>query len=273
MGVKKEQSLSITVLISCMYQTDTSIIQRSNIQTDVVVINQCDKDELQEFDFVNTKGIKCHAKFICTTERGLSRSRNMAINNAWGDICLICDDDEKLEDDYEELIQNAYLAHEKENAILFIVERKDLVNGKLHPIKEQKVKLKQLLQSSSVQVTFRREDIINNRIEFDVMLGSGSGNGGGEDNKFLLDIRKKKLNIYYVPVCIGCVMPGNSLWFDGFTEQYMINRGWTTRRSLGSILGLFYIIVFAYRHLSSYRENMSFLKAFCLLMKGYFEKR
>ncbi len=265
--------MKLVVLVSCMYQSDTSIIQRSNIQTDVVVVNQCNKDEIQEFDFNNKQGNKCHAKIICTTERGLSRSRNMAINNAWGDICLICDDDEKLDDNYENLIQNAYLAHEKENAILFIVERKDLVKGKRHPIEEQKVKLKQLLQSSSVQVTFKREDIIKNKIEFDIMLGSGSGNGGGEDNKFLLDIRQKKLNIYYVPICIGCVLPGDSLWFDGFTEQYMINRGWTTRRSLGSTLGFVYVIIFACRHLSSYRENMSFLKAFGLLMKGYFEKR
>ena len=77
--------MTLTLLIACMHEKDTSIIQRSNVQTDVVVVNQCDHDSVEEFDFVNKKGKICHAKFICTNERGLSRSRNMAIRNAWGD--------------------------------------------------------------------------------------------------------------------------------------------------------------------------------------------
>ena len=35
---------------------DTNIIQRSNIQTDVVVVNQCDKDCIEEWDFINKQG-------------------------------------------------------------------------------------------------------------------------------------------------------------------------------------------------------------------------
>ena len=83
--------MTFNILISCMHEKDTSIIERSNVQSDVVVVNQCDLDSVEEFDFVNKKGKTCHAKFINTTERGLSRSRNMAICNAWGDVCLICD--------------------------------------------------------------------------------------------------------------------------------------------------------------------------------------
>ena len=39
-----------------MYQVDTGIIQRTNIQTDVIVVNQCDKDDINEFIFINKKG-------------------------------------------------------------------------------------------------------------------------------------------------------------------------------------------------------------------------
>ena len=99
--------MKLILLISCMHEKDHSIIERSNVQTDVVVVNQCDKDSVDEFDFKNKKGETCHAKFINTTERGLSRSRNMAIRNAWGDVCLICDDDEWLSDDYADTIIKA----------------------------------------------------------------------------------------------------------------------------------------------------------------------
>lgn len=92
---------TVTTLISCMYEKNANIIARSNIQTDVVVVNQCDYDSIEEFEFKNKKGVTCRAKFINTTERGLSRSRNMAIANSWGDICYMCDDDELLADDYE----------------------------------------------------------------------------------------------------------------------------------------------------------------------------
>ena len=100
--------MKLIVLISCMHEKDHSIIERSNVQTDVVVVNQCDKDSVDEFDFKNKQGENCHAKFINTTERGLSRSRNMALLNSWGDVCYICDDDEILQDDYENIIMKAY---------------------------------------------------------------------------------------------------------------------------------------------------------------------
>jgi len=256
-----------------MYQVDTGIIQRTNIQTDVIVVNQCDKDDINEFTFINKKGEQCRAKFINTTERGLSRSRNMAIQNAWGDLCLICDDDELLDDDYADKISEVFEKHTTNPCILFIIERKDLPHGKKHPQKAKVVGFKQILQSSSVQVVFRREHIIKSGVLFDVMLGSGSGNGGGEDNKFLLDIKSRGLSVFYVPVQIGAVLPGESKWFDGFTKQNMLNRGWTSRRSLGFIKGLLFVAQFGVKHYKSYKNEMSLTKAYSYMLKGFFENR
>lgn len=45
--------MNIEVLISCMYQNDSSIISRSNIQSDVIVINQCDNNSIDTFNFKN----------------------------------------------------------------------------------------------------------------------------------------------------------------------------------------------------------------------------
>lgn len=270
---EKKKEMKVCVLISCMHQKDHTIVERTNVQTNVVVVNQCDEDSIEEWNFVNNQGETCHAKFISTKERGLSRSRNMALKNAWDEFCLICDDDEVLENDYEKTILNAYIRHKNRDVILFIVERKDLPHGKKYPKEEGKVGFKQILQSSSVQVTFRRNIILNKRLQFDILLGSGTGNGGGEDNKFLLDCKNAKLSIFYIPICIGAVMPSESVWFNGFNKQYMINRGWATRRSLGTYRGLLYIMSFGFLHYKKYCSEMSMINAYKYLFKGYFEKK
>ena len=46
--------------------------------------------------------------WIDTLDRGLSKSRNLAIKNAIGDICLIADDDVVLEKDFHESILSSY---------------------------------------------------------------------------------------------------------------------------------------------------------------------
>lgn len=47
--------MKLVVLLSCMYQ-DKSIIEKSNLQTDVVVVNQCDDNKIERGTFVDKKG-------------------------------------------------------------------------------------------------------------------------------------------------------------------------------------------------------------------------
>ena len=91
--------MKIQVLLSCMHQVDHTIVKRTNIQTDAVVINQCDRNEITTYQFSNKLNQICNVIFVSTIERGISKSRNMALKYATGDICIICDDDEILCDD------------------------------------------------------------------------------------------------------------------------------------------------------------------------------
>lgn len=263
--------MTLTLLIACMHEKDTSIIQRSNAQTDVVVVNQCDRDSVEEFNFVNKFGRTCHAKYINTTERGLSRSRNMAIRNAWGDVCLICDDDEWLEDDCEEKILKAYKEEPEAGLIVFALIRKDLT--KSYPVGKKSLGFKQILKTSSQQVTFSRNLLGEYGISFDEKMGSGTGNGGGEENKFMLDWRRAGAKMLYYPDIIATVNPGESQWFKGYTPEFMRNMGWSTRRSMGSVVGFLYVVSFAVRHVHLYGENMSFMTCLKNILNGYFEHR
>lgn len=259
----------INVLISCMHQTDASIIEKTNVQSDTIVINQCNIDSVEEFNFTNKEGKTCHVKFINTTERGLSRSRNMAITNAWGDICYICDDDELLEDDCEKKILRAYESHPNQDIMTFGLKRKNCT----YPSEERKMGIAQILRTSSVQITFRREVIVNNALQFDPKMGSGSGNGGGEENKFLMDCRKKGLSLYYVPDMIATVQTEDSQWFHGFTEKYFRDSFWAARRSLGAPLALLYLFYWCLFRSSHFDIKMSRFKMLQYSLKGFFEKR
>lgn len=262
--------MSLILLISCMHEKDTDIIKRSNAQTDVVVINQCDRDSVEEFDFVNKIGKTCHAKFINTTERGLSRSRNMAIDNAWGDICLISDDDERFEDDYEEKILSAYESNPNADFISFACVRE----GHTYPSDWMKMDIKRILKTSSIQVSFRREAILKNNIRFDVKMGSGTGNGGGEENKFMMDCKRKGLNMLYCPSVITTLLSTNSLWCNGYDEKYFRNRGWASRRIMGKFMGYLFMWYNIYAHRKEFASNdYSLFRVVNCFHKGFFEKR
>lgn len=264
--------MTLTILISCMHEKDHGIIARSNVQSDVVVVNQCDQNAVEEFDFVNKAGRSCHVKFINTTQRGLSKSRNMAIENAWGDVCQICDDDETLSDEYEDIILNAYAENPNAGVITFALNRLDV--EKSYPVARMSLGLKEILRTSSQQVTFLRDLLRKAGVRFDEKMGSGTGNGGGEENHFLLDCKKAGFKMIYVPQVIATVNKGESKWFKGYTEKYFRDRGWASRRCLGFCMGYAFLLYNAFHHRKSFTsDGVSFFGVLKSMTKGFFEKR
>lgn len=262
--------MKIAVLISCMFK-DVDIIKETNIQSDVIVINQCDKEDEFHFSFENSKGEQCNAVFVNTTERGLSRSRNMAIEKAQeADICLVCDDDERLDDDYPEKIERAYRQNTDKEVITFIVSYRKKLFGK----KPRKMGVIDICRTSSVQITFLRSAIINKNIKFDVMMGSGSGNGAGEENKFLMDCRRSGLNLFYFPYHIGSVISYESKWNNGYTKKYFLDRGWTMRRSFGFLYGYMFLWYNVLHNRKIFtKDGVSFKKILIYLHQGFLEDR
>lgn len=263
-----DKQMTVCVLISCMNQ-DKSIIERTRVQSHVVVVNQCDEERVEEWDFKNIDGKTSHAKFISTKERGLSRSRNMAIRNAIGDICLISDDDEQLMEGYEQVVIEAYKKQPKADLISFAFNRKD----KHFSEKPFKHNLRSLLKTSSVEITFLREPVIANNIWFDEKMGSGSGNGAGEENMFLITCKRKGLRMYYDPYTIGRLLSTDSMWFKGYTERYFENFGWASRRIMGSVVSLAYLCYWFPAHRGLYIKDIPMSNAIKGYLRGWKSKR
>lgn len=260
--------MKVEVLISCMFQDAAALIARTNIQSDVLVINQCDTDKYETYEFVNNGGALCTARIFHTKERGLSRSRNMAIRNASGELCLICDDDEVLQDDYVDMLNSAFAQYPDDGIIVFRFK---------HPFrkfsdKPYRIGYFNLGMISSYQMCLRR-DSIPRHITFCEKMGSGTGNGGGEENKFVADCLKSGVHVRYVPTLIGSVAQVESKWFHGFDKSYWVNRGWGSKMVYGRLLG--YIHIWYTLLVKSYRidKTNSWFNHFLWLHKGFAENR
>ena len=215
------EELKLEVLISAMYQKDFSIAERTGIQGDVLIINQCDEDAYQEKQTAN--GLW---RMISVNARGLAKSRNMALDNAKGDILLFCDDDETLEGNYNEIILNAYKELPKATSIVFNINR---INNQLKKnyYKITQVKLAPKYRGyGTPMITVRRADIARYKIRMNEKFGSGTQWGGGEERLFQGDIQKRRLKMYEYPATIATVDYGNgSQWFKGYNEKYFYNLG------------------------------------------------
>ena len=256
--------MKLEILLSCMHQKDESIVNRSAITGNVLVINQCVREE--ETTFPTEQGI---ARFISTTQRGLTRSRNMAIAASDGDICLLCDDDEVFVPGYEQRILGAYEENPGADVIIFkICNRKPSF-----PDRVMELKFPNTMKVSSYQISFRRESLLRTGVRFDELLGAGTGNGAEEELKFLTDCRRAGLRILYVPVEIAEMIPSESTWFHGFTEEFFLNRGATTRYILGWPLAVLYGIYYVVRKRPLYVREIKTGKALSSIFRGIYENK
>ena len=82
--------MKLEVLLSVL-NLDEKKLKKMNITTNCIVINQCDKNDFKE---------KKNFKIYSYNERGISLSRNRALEKSTGDILLFCDDDFQYIDNY-----------------------------------------------------------------------------------------------------------------------------------------------------------------------------
>lgn len=99
-----------------MYQKDYSLLDKINVQSDVVVINQCEKSEEHKFKHKNY-----NIQWVNSIKRGLSKSRNDAIKKANNDICLLIDGDLVYIDKYDKIIIEQFEKHPEADMIAFQV--------------------------------------------------------------------------------------------------------------------------------------------------------
>ncbi len=254
----------IEVLVSTMDRKDLNFLKKMNLSTDAVVVNQ--NHNLKGNEVLHLDGQKIN--WINSLERGLSKSRNIAIENATADICMIADDDMTYHSDYKEKVLNAYKEYPEADIIAFQVKR--VGNPDRGKNFREKMNWENYITSmkiSSVEITFRRETIINKNLFFNPHLGAGTEFSNGEENAFLYDALRKECKILYLPVEIAEVDMSESSWFEGFTESYFETVG-AKFYNMTTVYYKLLILQFGIRKYPLYKDEISLIDAFKFMRKG-----
>lgn len=251
--------MKVQVLVAAMHQSDYSLLEKMNIQSDAIVGNQCDKDLMEKFEWNGHK-----ITYLSFAERGLSLNRNNALIRADGDVCLLADDDMVYDDGYVETVTEAFRAYPDADVLIFnIVEP---VPTRCVIKKPGKVNYLNYLRYGSVRVAFKLQSIRENAISFNQCFGTGTDRGFGEDNLFLTACLRNKLKIYAIPESFARLTEErDSTWFKGYDEKYLRNKG-LLFRAVSKRWRRFLCLQDALRHYKQY--NMTWMKAYQLMMRA-----
>ena len=151
--------MKLQVLVAAMNQTDHSLLDKLNIQSDVIVGNQTDHDSIEHFNYKKYK-----ATYLNFNERGVGLNRNNALMRADADICLIADDDMVYVDHYPEIVINAFQNLPHADIIIFNLAENESTRYVIKKI--AKVGYLNYLRYGTARIAFKLSSIRKNGIFF-----------------------------------------------------------------------------------------------------------
>ncbi len=255
---------NIEILISTMNQSNSKeLISKMKILDKYIIINQIPNTNIE----LPKKHMKKNMKFLSYHEKGLSKSRNIAIKNASSDICLISDDDMYYEKNLKKIVLDAYEKYVDADIIVFDVDNEEKAKRK-KILKEGKINLFKSMKISSVQITFKRKSIIEKEIKFKENFGAGAKYEFGEENIFLAECLRKGLKIYYIPKKIATLYKDEkSTWSREQTEEHYNIQG-VVYYEISKKLYPLLILQFAIRKRNIYKEKITMLELIEYMFQG-----
>lgn len=254
--------MNLQVLVSTMNQNDHSLIDKMNIQSDAIIVNQCNRNEFEKIEYKNHS-----ITFLSFNERGVGLSRNNALMRATADICLFADDDVIYNNCYGEIIVKAFEENPAADVILFNVPSSNPKRPSYQIKKHSRVRWFNCLRYGTYQLAVRTERLKHANIYFSLLFGGGTKYGSGEDSLFITDCIKKGLKIYANPSIIGHVSQENSSWFQGYTDKFFFDKG-VLYASISKLWAELLCLQFVLRHRRLFKDNKSLKEAIQLMYQG-----
>lgn len=194
-GFKKSD---IEILVSTMNRTSLDFLVpmfpfSHFSEFSIVVINQTTPDKTTESPYPSVRVIN-------SFDKGLSKSRNLALDNSKCNLCVIADDDVVYEPDFEESILLAYNQNPEAALISFRVKTPKGVLFKKYSQERVTANFFQRLNIMSIEMVVNR--MICDTIRFNENFGLGARFPMGEEAIFINELHKKKLAILNEPATI-----------------------------------------------------------------------
>ncbi|SHJ09920.1 Glycosyltransferase, GT2 family [Mesonia phycicola] len=193
----------VEILVSTMKRTSLSFLGKMFVNNDIskhhiLIINQTDKEHQLISNVPNVRVINCQ-------EVGLSKSRNLAIKNTVKPIFVITDDDVVFSKDFAITIAAGYTKYPEAGFISFQANTFTNKPYKKYNNKERElVKKRKEISLSSIEITCKTKDIVENKILFDERFGLGSYFKSGEESIFFQEILSHHIKAYHIPKVIVC---------------------------------------------------------------------
>lgn len=254
--------MEFQLLVSTMNQKDCRLIEKMNIRSDAIIINQCNNNKFENLKY---KGYTI--KFVSLAERGVGLSRNTALMRATANICLFSDDDVEYVEGYKDIICKIFEDDPKADVFIFNVPSMNPERPSFEILEKKRVKLYNCLKYGAVRIAIRTEKLKKSNIYFSLLFGGGAKYSAGEDSLFIADCIRKGLKVYTHPQIIGYVDQKSSSWFEGYTDKYFFDKGVffaCLSRRMAHLLALQYII----RYNKKWREYITMRKAYKLMFQG-----
>ena len=212
--------MTLQVLVSTMYQEDHGLLDRMNIRTDAVVVNQCDRNEIERFVHGGNEIL-----WISCRERGVGSSRNIALEHATADIVLFADDDVVYEDEYARMVSSVFEVDPAVSLAVFNI-------GSLNPDRpeatinrDHRLRWFNCLKYGACRTAVRRETVVKKGIRYSALFGGGAKYQAGEDNLFITQCLQRGMTGIASTRNIGTAAQETSTWFMGYSDRYYHDRG------------------------------------------------
>lgn len=227
----KEKEAKVQVLCVTMNQEDLSLVERLNVSSDIIITNQTNRTSVIQETYPWGS-----AKMISTETRGVGCNRNLAFLYSHGEILLLADDDMNYTDTYASDVVKEFEEHPDADVFIFNIVS---TNGKRR--QKQNKKTKKLTRFSRLpyggpRIAIRKSSWEKSNVWFTTLFGGGAKYTNGEDSLFLIELRKKGLNIYVSDKCIGEINMEDSSWYKGANEEFYFNKGALCSSVYSSIL-------------------------------------
>jgi len=234
-----------------------------------LVVHQIfENDDRLYTDTVASLAKRSDVRIIPSRSRGLSKSRNLAIAEAKGDILLIADDDGHYRLEGLLGVLSAFKEAPSADIITFKISTPEGGDYKRYSSRAFVHGRFSIFRVSSLEIALRSSSLKGRTNWFDEKFGLGASYPACEETVFLSDLLKNGKILHFVPLHIvthGATSSGNS-WGS---IQAMIVRGALFRRVQG-LTGLPFLIVFSIKHWIVQRHRYSFRTFVGNSLRGFF---
>lgn len=257
--------MKLQVLMSVMGQTDHGILEKANISSSAIVVNQA-----ADFKYEKIKHRGKQVLFLTLPEKGVGLSRNTALMRADADIALMADDDVTYTEGYADKVIQAFENNPKADMIVFNVTSHNPDRPSYKIKKFGRVRRYNCLRYGTYRMAIRVDKIKQKNIYFSLLFGGGAKYSSGEDSIFIYSIIKSGLKVYRSPEIIGAVEQRESTWFQGYTDKFFFDKGALFKAMSPNIYPLL-IMQFIVRKKHAIAKGYGYRELLKLMKKGAHE--